>query len=64
MAKLLAAHPRFAKIERDLIARGIFTSVADLRRKLLQYIRAHNKTCHPFLWTYRNVQRRIRGNAQ
>lgn len=38
----------FAKIERDLIARGIFTSVADLRRKLLQYIRAHNKACRPF----------------
>jgi len=24
----------FAKIERDVIARGIFTSVADLKRKL------------------------------
>ena len=40
----------FAKIERDCIARGIFTSVADLRRKLMQYIRAHNKTCRPFAW--------------
>ena len=29
----------FAKIERDCIARGIFTSTADLRRKLMQYIR-------------------------
>ncbi len=54
----------FAKIERDLIARGIFTSVADLRRKLLQYIRAHNTTCHPFIWTYRHVQHRIRANAE
>lgn len=54
----------FAKIERDLIARGIFTSVADLRRKLLQYIRAHNKTCRPFLWSYRNVKHRIRVNAK
>jgi len=26
----------FAKIERDVIARGIFTSVADLRRKLMR----------------------------
>jgi transposase len=30
----------FAKIERDCITRGIFTSTADLRRKLMQYIRA------------------------
>jgi transposase len=37
----------FAKIERDCIARGIFTSTTDLRRKLMQYIRAHNKTCRP-----------------
>jgi len=29
----------FAKIERDVIARGIFTSVSDLRRKLMRYIR-------------------------
>jgi transposase len=54
----------FAKIERDLIARGIFTSVADLRRKLMQYIRAENKTCHPFVWTYRHVRHRIRANAK
>src|SRR5215469_16455160 len=28
----------FAKIERDVIARGVFTSVCDLRRKLMRYI--------------------------
>lgn len=50
----------FAKIERDCIARGIFTSVADLRRKLMQYIRLHNKTCRPFHWTYRSPKHRIR----
>jgi hypothetical protein len=33
----------FAKIERDIIARGISTSTADLRRKLMQYIRVHNR---------------------
>jgi transposase len=27
----------FAKIERDLLARGIFTSVADLARKIRRY---------------------------
>jgi transposase len=53
----------FAKIERDCIARGIFTSTADLRRKLMQYIRAHNTHCHPFRWTYRNVRHRIRTNV-
>lgn len=53
----------FAKIERDCIARGIFTSTADLRRKLMQYIRAHNKHCHPFVWSYSDPQRRIRVSA-
>jgi transposase len=53
----------FAKIERDLIARGIFTSTADLRRKLMQYIRAHNKTCRPFNWCYSDPKRRIRAIA-
>jgi transposase len=50
----------FAKIERDCIARGIFTSTPDLRRKLMQYIRLHNKTCRPFRWTYRSPKHRIR----
>jgi transposase len=30
----------FAKIQREVIARGVFTSVADLARKLRKYIRA------------------------
>jgi hypothetical protein len=25
-----------------------------LRRKLMQYIRLHNKTCRPFHWVYRS----------
>jgi transposase len=49
----------FAKIERDMIARGIFTSTADLRRKLMQYIRLHNKSCQPIQWSYSNVKHRI-----
>ena len=32
-----------AKIERDVIARGVFTSVPDLKRKLMRYIRQYNK---------------------
>lgn len=34
----------FARIERDCIARGIFTSTTDLTRKLLRYITLHNET--------------------
>ncbi|MGE5127241.1 MAG: IS630 family transposase [Betaproteobacteria bacterium] len=49
----------FAKIERDVIARGVFTSVADLARKLMRYIRHHNKHARPIRWTYRDTSRRI-----
>ena len=51
----------FAKIERDVIARGVFTSVADLSRKLIKYIRAYAKSAKPFRWTYTDPSRRIRG---
>src|SRR5262249_56484261 len=37
----------FAKIERDLIARGIFTSVRDLARQLIRYVRHHNQAPNP-----------------
>jgi transposase/AraC-like DNA-binding protein len=50
----------FAKIERDVIARGVFTSVADLARKLRKYIRAYAKSAKPFRWTYTDAKRRIR----
>lgn len=49
----------FSKIERDMIARGIFKSTSDLRRKLMQYIRAHNKICQPIKWSYSNPKHRI-----
>jgi transposase len=49
----------FAKIERDVIARGIFTSVADLKRKLLRYIRHYNETAQPIKWKYTNPSPRI-----
>jgi transposase len=49
----------FSKIERDLIARGIFTSVADLKRKIMKYIRHYNKTAKPVRWTYSDPTRRI-----
>jgi len=49
----------FAKLEREVIARGIFTSVQDLSRKLMRYIRAYFKTARPFKWKYSDVRRRI-----
>ena len=44
----------FAKIERDVVARGVFTSVADLARKLMRYIRHYNRRARPIRWTYRD----------
>ena len=49
----------FAKIERDVIARGVFTSVTDLKRKLMRYIRQYNKTAKPVKWKYFDPSRRI-----
>lgn|SRR5215471_9581112 len=50
----------FGKIERDVIARGVFTSIPDLNRKLMRYIRHGNKNPKPIKWTYRDVSHRIR----
>src|ERR1051326_4111326 len=50
----------FARIEREVIARGVFTSVKDLARKLMHYIRAYSKTAHPFHWKYSDVKKRIK----
>lgn len=52
----------FAKIQRDLLARGIFTSVADLARKIRKYIRAYAKVARPFRWSYSDLSRRIIAN--
>jgi hypothetical protein len=38
---------------------GIFTSVADLARKIRRYIRHYNKTPKPIRWSYRNPAHRI-----
>ena len=50
----------FARIERDVIARGVFTSVKDLARKLMRYIRAYEKTARPIRWKYSDVTKRIK----
>src|SRR5438874_2300943 len=49
----------FSKIERDLLARGIFTSVPDLARKIRRYIRHYNNAPKPIRWAYRNLAQRI-----
>src|SRR6516164_3509086 len=49
----------FSKIERDVIARGIFTSVKDLHKKLMAYIRLYNKVAKPIKWSYSDHSRRI-----
>jgi transposase len=52
----------FAKIERDVIARGIFTSVSDLARKLRRYINAYSANARPFQWKYSDPTRRVLSN--
>jgi transposase len=49
----------FSKIERDVLARGIFTSVADLARRIRTYIRRYNRAAKPIRWSYRNPAHRI-----
>jgi transposase len=49
----------FGKIERDLLARGIFTSVPDLARKIRRYIARYNKAPKPIRWSYSDPTHRI-----
>ncbi len=49
----------FGKIERDLLARGIFTSIPDLARKIRRYITRYNEDPKPIRWTYSNPAHRI-----
>src|SRR5271157_2553182 len=49
----------FAKIERDVIARGVFTSISDLARKLRRYIRQYNKSPRTVKWKYADPSRHI-----
>jgi hypothetical protein len=49
----------FSKLQRDVMDRGIFTPVTDLRRKIMRYIRLYQKTAKPFQWKYSDVRKRI-----
>ena len=50
----------FSKVQRDVIARGVFPSTTDLARKLRRYINAYSKDAKPFRWKYSRPSRRIR----
>src|SRR6202043_3155766 len=52
----------FAKIEREVIARGIFTSVSDLARNLRRYINAYSANARPIRWKCSDPTRRVRSN--
>jgi transposase len=49
----------FSRLQREVIDRGIFTSVADLKRKILRYIKLYQKAAKPFRWKYSDPSRRI-----
>lgn len=53
----------FARIQRDVITRGIFTSTKDLDKKLMRYIRQYNKEARPMAWKYADPSRRITSNS-
>ncbi len=53
----------FSKLQRDVIARGIFSSRLDLKRKIMRYLRHYNKTARPFKWSYRNASNRITASS-
>jgi hypothetical protein len=42
----------FGKIDRDAITRRVCTSTADLKRKLMRYIRPCNKEPRPVKWKH------------
>jgi len=43
-------------------ARGVFTSVPDLARKIKRYIKAYSANAKPIHWKYSDPKRRIRSN--
>jgi len=49
----------FSKIDRDVIARGVFTSVSALKRKLLRDIRHYNKSPRTVKWKYADPSRHL-----
>jgi transposase len=50
----------FSKIQRDLIARGVFSSKTNLAQKIMRYIRLYNKNARPIKWAYRDPSHRVK----
>jgi hypothetical protein len=55
---------RSASTATSFIARGIFTSVKDLDRKIMRYIRSYNRKAHPIKWSYKDAPNRIKTASQ
>jgi hypothetical protein len=53
----------FGRIERELLTRGVFTSVKDLARQIRRYIRHYNDVAKPIRWKYAHPTRRITGST-
>lgn len=53
----------FSRIQRSVIARGVFTSVKDLDKKIMRFIREHNKDPRPIKWKYNDSSRRYKANS-
>ena len=49
----------FGRIERDVITRGVFTSVADLKRKLMRDIRYYSKAPRAVRWESSDTSKRL-----
>jgi transposase len=49
----------FSRIEREVISRGVSSSVSDLARKLERYIRAYSAHAKPFKWKASDPTRHI-----
>lgn len=49
----------FAKLERDLIYRGVLTSMENLARGIMKFIRRYNEDARPFKWKYDDPSRRV-----
>jgi hypothetical protein len=41
----------FSALSRRRLRRGVFQSVSDLEQAIARYIREHNATSSPFVWT-------------
>lgn len=53
----------FSRIQRNVIARGVFTSVKDLNKKIMKFIREYNKTAKPLKWKYDDPSKRITADS-